>query len=412
MLMRYAERMWHGEARMEGLLNGDLPQGVAFDIADGIAVVPTFANVIVLATDEGLVLFDTGAPNTARRNHRAIRAWRDDPVRYAIYSHGHIDHVLGLGPFDEEADRNGRERPVVVAHEAVKDRFDRYTLTRDYNQVVNARQFANPKFRWPETFRYPDLTYRDDHRLRVGGLTFELHHARGETDDHTWAYVPERDLLLAGDLFIWNSPNCGNPQKVQRYPAEWAAALRAMAELDASLLLPGHGVPIAGKDRVRTALTDVAEYLESLVSQTLELMNGGARLSEIIHTVRAPEHLAAKPYLRAAYDEPEFIVRNIWRLYGGWWDGDPASLKPPRSDRLASVLAELAGGPHDLAERARRALEEDSEPRLAASLIELARQAAPEDDAIKDAYRHIFSALSQSATSLMTRGIYLAAANG
>jgi alkyl sulfatase BDS1-like metallo-beta-lactamase superfamily hydrolase len=411
MLMRYAERMWHGEARMEGLFNGDVPAGVAFEIASGVAVLPAFANVTVFRTSEGLVLFDTGAPNTARRNHEAIRKWSPDPVRYAVYSHGHIDHVFGVGPFDEEADRNNGERPVVIAHEAVKARFERYALTKDYNQAVNARQFAHPKFRWPENFRYPDLTYRDDHRLRVGELTFELRHARGETDDHTWAYVPERNILLAGDLFIWNSPNCGNPQKVQRYPADWAAALRTMAELDAALLIPGHGVPIAGSDRVRTALTDVAEYLESLVSQTLELMNAGRRLDEIIHAVHVPERLAAKPYLRAAYDEPEFIVRNIWRLYGGWWDGDPAALKPPRADRLAAVLAELAGGPRPLADRARRALDE-AEPRVAARLIELAHQAAPEDEDVKDAYRQIFTALSESATSLMARGIYLAAANG
>ena len=409
MLMRYAERMWHGEVGMEGFFNGDVPTGVAFEIAGGVAVVPAFANVTAFRTSEGLVLFDTGAPNTAKSNYQAIRDWCPDPVRYAVYSHGHIDHVFGVGPFDEEADRSDRERPVVIAHEAVKARFERYALTRDYNRAVNARQFANPRFRWPEDFRYPEITYRDEHLLRAGDLTFELRHARGETDDHTWAYVPERNIILAGDLFIWNSPNCGNPQKVQRYPAEWAAALRAMAELDASLLIPGHGAPIAGSDRVRTALTDVAEYLEALVSQTRELMNGGARLDEIIHAVRVPEKLAAKPYLRAAYDEPEFIVRNIWRLYGGWWDGDPAALKPPRADRLASVLAELAGGPHGLAARARRALD-DAEPRIAARLIELARQAAPEDEDVSDAYRQIFTALADSATSLMTRGIYLAAA--
>ncbi|GAA3972053.1 hypothetical protein GCM10023085_62860 [Actinomadura viridis] len=411
MLMRYAEKVWRNELGMEGLLNGDLPPETAFEVADDVAVVPTFANVIAFRTGEGLVLFDTGDPATARRNHRAIRAWCADPVRYAIFSHGHIDHVFGVGPFDDEAEENGWDRPVVIAHEAVKARFERYALTKDYNQVVNRRQFANPRFRWPDSYRYPDVTYREHHHLRSGDLTFELHYARGETDDHTWAYVPEREIILPGDLFIWNSPNCGNPQKVQRYPAEWAAALRAMAELDASLLIPGHGVPIAGKERVRTALTDVAEYLESLLSQTLELMNRGARLDEIIHTVRPPEDLAAKPYLRAAYDEPEFIVRNIWRLYGGWWDGDPASLKPPRSDDFAAVLADLAGGADVLADRARRALA-DGEPRIAASLIELAYRAAPKDDGVRDEHRRVFTALSEAATSLMARGIYLAAANG
>ena len=33
-------------------------------------------------------------------------------------------------------------------------------------------------------------------------------------------------------------------------------------------------------------------------------------------------------YLRAIYDEPEFIIHNIWRLYGGWYDGNPSRLKP------------------------------------------------------------------------------------
>jgi alkyl sulfatase BDS1-like metallo-beta-lactamase superfamily hydrolase len=235
-----------------------------------------------------------------------------------------------------------------------------------------------------------------------------LRHARGETDDHLWAHVPELDMVLCGDLFIWNAPNCGNPQKAQRYPAEWAAALRAMAEFGAALLVPGHGPPVVGADRVREALTATAEYLESLLDQTLELMNRGARLDEIIHTVTVPPRLAEKPYLRPAYDEPEFIVRNIWRLYGGWWDGDPASLKPAPPDRLATVLAELCGGAHTLAERAARALT-DGEPRVAARLAELAIQAAPTDETVHAMHRTVFAALADAATSTMARGIYRAA---
>ena len=88
-------------------------------------------------------------------------------------------------------------------------------------------------------------------RVAVGGETFELHHAKGETDDATWAWVPARRILCTGDLFIWASPNCGNPQKVQRYAKDWAVALRTMADLGAETLLPGHGLPILGVDRVR-----------------------------------------------------------------------------------------------------------------------------------------------------------------
>ena len=61
-------------------------------------------------------------------------------------------------------------------------------------------------------------------------------------------------MLWTGDLFLWVAPNAGNPQKAQRYAAEWAAALRAMAAREAALLIPGHGPPIFGAERVRQAL--------------------------------------------------------------------------------------------------------------------------------------------------------------
>lgn len=401
MLLDFADRMWRGEIGMDGLFSDGTVWGTAHDLADGVAVVAGFANVVAFRTAEGLLLFDTGGEFSATMTHEAVRRWCADPVRYVIYSHGHVDHVGGMAPFDAEPG----PAPVVIAHEAVPQRFDRYKLTTGYNEVINRRQFGVPDLRWPREYRYPDRTFRDESTVELGGLTFVLRHARGETDDHLWAHVPERDLILSGDLFIWNSPNCGNPQKAQRYPAEWAAALRAMAEVGATLLVPGHGPPVVGADRVLAALTDTAEYLESLLDQTLELMNRGARLDEIIHTVTVPPHLAEKPYLRPAYDEPEFIVRNIWRLYGGWWDGDPASLKPAPADQLATVIADLCGGANTLAEQATQALA-DGEPRIAAHLAELAARAAPSDEAVRATHRKVFDALADAATSTMARGIY------
>src|SRR5436190_1473558 len=88
-------------------------------------------------------------------------------------------------------------------------------------------------------------------------------------------------------MFIWASPNCGNPQKVQRYPRDWAAAFRKMDALGPDILLPGHGLPIVGRERVHQALSEGAELLESLVEQTLALMNDGARLDDIVHAAQA-----------------------------------------------------------------------------------------------------------------------------
>jgi alkyl sulfatase BDS1-like metallo-beta-lactamase superfamily hydrolase len=299
----------------------------------------------------------------------------------------------------------------VLAHEAVPARFDRYRETAGWNAAINRRQFRMPGLRWPTTYRYPDQTYRDTHTLDVGELRVELHHARGETDDHTWAWLPAPRVLCTGDLFIWASPNCGNPQKVQRYPRDWARALRAMRALDAELLLPGHGFPIAGAARVRQALDETAMLLEYLHDETLRLMNAGATLDDIVHTVRAPAHLLARPYLTPIYDEPEFVVRNLWRLYGGWYDGNPAHLKPAPDAAVARELAALAGGAARLAERA-TALAAAGELALACHLAQWAAQAAPEDAGISAARAAVYRQRAETEPSVMARGVFTGAADG
>jgi alkyl sulfatase BDS1-like metallo-beta-lactamase superfamily hydrolase len=406
-VLELADQLWRGE-RTTVEVNPITSTGELAEVAPRTAFVPSFANVSAFATDDGLVLVDTGSQFFARTIHTGLRAWNDQPLHTAVYSHGHIDHVFGVPVFEEEAAGKGWPAPRVIAHEALPPRFDRYILTAGYNGVINQRQFQAPGLRWPTEYRYPDETYRDSHMVDVGGERFELHHARGETDDHTWTWVPARKVLCCGDMFIWAAPNAGNPQKVQRYPREWAAALRVMVELGAELLLPGHGFPIVGNDRITEALTDTADLLDSLHDQTVELMNAGARLDEVIHTVRAPAHLLEKPYLRPVYDEPEFVVRNVWRLYGGWYDGNPAHLKPAPDAALAGEIAALAGGAAKLAARAQElaAAGDEASLRLACHLAELAAQAAPDDTGVHAARAEVFAARTAAELSVMSRGVY------
>jgi alkyl sulfatase BDS1-like metallo-beta-lactamase superfamily hydrolase len=408
-VLEVADRLWRGEASIADHHPFSFGGGLA-EIDEATAFVPSFANVSAFSTDEGLVLVDTGSLFLARQVHEALRGWSPSRLDTAIYSHGHIDHVFGVPVFEEESATNGWAAPRVIAHEALPHRFDRYILTAGYNAVVNQRQFQAPNLRWPTEYRYPDVTYRDRHDIEVGGRRFELHHARGETDDHTWTWLPDSKIVCCGDLFIWSSPNAGNPQKVQRYPSEWAVALREMVDLAPEILLPGHGLPVVGADRVRQALSDTAEMLESLHAQTLELMNQGARLDEIIHTVRAPQHLLERPYLQPIYDEPEFVVRNVWRLYGGWYDGNPATLKPAPEAALAREVADLAGGASRLADRA-TALAAAGDLRLAGHLAELAALAAPDDRAIHRVRADVFGQRAREEASTMSKGVFSWAAS-
>jgi alkyl sulfatase BDS1-like metallo-beta-lactamase superfamily hydrolase len=406
-IVELSDRRWRGE----DLGQRSNPLGGINHVAEitkDVAFLPNFANCTAIATDDGLVMVDTGSPLTADLVHREIRSWSVLPLRSAIFSHGHIDHVFGVGPFEEEARAKGWRTPHVVAHAQLPRRFDRYVLTAGYNEIINQRQFAAPTLRWPREYRYPDETYELENDFSVGSTRFCLRHEKGETDDATVTWIPEAGVLCSGDLFIWNSPNAGNPQKVQRYPLEWAQALRRMVDLDAQFLLPGHGLPIIGRERIRQALSETAEYLESLVEQTLTLMNSGARLADALSAVSVPAHLGERPYLQPFYDEPEFIVRNIWRLYGGWWDGNPANLRPAHERALARELADLAGGANTLCARAEALLDVGSDEgfRLAGHLAEMAWLASPSDPGIQDIRRRVFHALASRATSTMSRGIF------
>lgn len=390
------------------------------ELATDLAIVESFSHSVALRTSAGLVCFDASGVHTGEAVVRALRTWSDEPISHLVYTHGHADHVGGIVAFGLDATQARRPLPRVIGHDNLPARLDRYELTNDWNLIINARQFGaipaefqvgiggNGQRFLPVGLLRPDTTFTSTTTVVAGDTTIELRHARGETDDHLWAFVPERKWLFAGDFVIWHFPNAGNPQKVQRYPGEWAAALRAMAATGAELLVPAHGLPIEGADRIASVLDVTATALEQLVADVLEMMNAGASLDEVIHTVRVPADTLALPFLRPFYDEPEFVVRNVWRQFGGWWDGAASRLKPAPDRELATAIAELAGGAARIASRAEQAAA-SGDLRLAGHLADLAGWAEPDDPGVHAVRAAVYAARARAEPSLMAVGIYRAA---
>ncbi len=396
-------RSEHTNVRPFNRINHELSE-----LDNDLSFVEAFSNSVNFATDDGLVIVDTSSIRGGQLVVDAIRGWRpNDRFNALIYSHGHVDHVGGSGAFIADAKQAGKPNIEIYGHANVQHRFDRYNLTNGYNQVINSRQFGTSmqgNFLPTDTGQVT-TSYSSYLNLQKGGLTMDLYHAKGETDDHTWVWVPKYKAICAGDFFIWNFPNAGNPQKVQRYPVEWAAAMRAMADKQPEYFLPAHGLPIRGAKQIHEVLTNCALVLENLVSDTLNLMNQGARRNDIVHSVKVDAALLAKPYLRPLYDEPEFVINNIWRLYGGWYDGNPAHLKPATEVALGAEIAALAGGPLKLAQRAQE-IAESGDFRLACHLIEHALNADSGNKQVHGIRGEIYQARVAQETSLMSKGIY------
>lgn len=387
--------------------------GGPVEVAERTWFASLFSGCTAFETDAGLVLVDTGMKRLAGGLAGMLRTRTDAPVHTAIYTHGHVDHAFGLESFLVP----GQATPRVVAHRNMPARFARYARTAGHNVALNARQFGGTVDEGQdeayETFGAPaftpDTLYDDRLLLEIGGVRFELHHCKGETDDHTWVYCPDRGVLCPGDLFIWAVPNAGNPQKAQRYPWEWAEGLRRMAACEAETLCPGHGGPVVRDARlIERMLLETAAFLETLVERTLAVMEAGSPPHvDIVSAVEIPE--SDSPWLSPIYDEGEFIVRNVIRHYGGWFSGRPSELKPAPRDTLARELVELAGGALNLLNRAEM-LWRQGDMRTACHLADLALEAAPAEPAVRERVAGLYEKRACSETSLMAINLYRSAA--
>ena len=192
------------------------------------AFVAAFANVAAFGTDDGLVLVDTSSSFLAGKVHDALRAL-ERPTGSTPRCSPTATSTTASASSSTRRDAARAGLAAAARRRARGDHRPLRPLPRDRRLQRHHQPAAVPARGAVLADRVP-LPRRDVPRparpRRSAARRFELHHARGETDDHIWVWVPERKVLCTGDLFIWASPNCGNPQKVQRYAIEWARALR------------------------------------------------------------------------------------------------------------------------------------------------------------------------------------------
>ena len=407
----FAERAWNGELTDEErraspllLFNGGI-----VEIKDDIYFYIGFGNVTIVDTYDGIVLIDSGHQKMGDMVYQIIREkFKKKWIIACIYTHGHIDHVGGIIDIQHSQKRDGGPDIKIYGHSSVGKRLDRYKETCGYNAHINSIQFTAGKNSIDSNYNHfihPSITYEDQLDVEIGGTKFNLNHDKGETDDATWVYIEDQKILCTGDFFIWNMPNCGNPQQTQRYPEEWAIALKKMLYKDIECLLPGHGPMICGKDRVKQALTDTSSFLQDIYNQTIQLMNHGYTLNQIISEVKLNEKLINKPYLRPFYDDPEFIIRNIWRLKGGWWDFEIYTLKPPSSKELSEEVSNLFESITAQIDHINKLISE-GKYKTALFFVEMAYKTHPYDKNVLKIKSEILELMIETENALMVRNIY------
>jgi glyoxylase-like metal-dependent hydrolase (beta-lactamase superfamily II) len=236
-------------------------------------------NAAFFETDEGIVLVDTGMGPAGPAIMDAIRSVSDQPIHTIIYTHGHVDHAYGTWAIMEAG-----ETPQIVAHELLKDRFNRYirlrgSLSKYMSQPVEQLPGSAADLVWPTRY------FSDRLELEIGGETFVLQYHRGETDDQLYVWVPGRGALASADYYQGFLPNAGNGKRRQRYVEDWVVALREMAALQPAILLPAHGEEITDAATIVENFTVLADALQYIVDHTIDGLNAGKRKDEIFASV-------------------------------------------------------------------------------------------------------------------------------
>ncbi len=359
-------------------------------ITDDIYLARGFAlgSVQMVVTDEGLVIIDTTESEEAAREILArFREITRRPVRYVIYTHGHLDHVCGTAVFLEE----GTE--VIATADLVRFMERDFRELRDFhvrsrrNQSGSLAREYSSKLPVKSMFRgvgglenlvRPTITFEREYSFVLGGKTFELFHTTGETPDHLMVWMPEQRALFCGDLYYASFPNLSTPMLEPRPVKGWVESLARMVELDPAYLIPGHTPAVAGVHQVRQVLTHYRRAILSVYEQTVACINQGKTVEQAVQSVALPEDLAGLPYLREVYGRVDWSVRGIYRGLTGWYDGRGTGLSPLPPGHRAREMVALAGGADKILARAVE-LQEDREHQLAIELCDVVIDANPQD---------------------------------
>ncbi len=250
------------------------------------------------ATREGVVLVDTPMLPTEASLWQ-VEAEQRGKIRYIVNTDHLNDHVVGNFFLPGE----------IIAHAATRDRM---TLTnKALEQVRNQVSKADPESeRLVADYvpRYPNLTLFERLTLYVGDRVLECIHLPGHTPNNIGLYLPDDEVLFAGDTVV----NGWRAYLGQCVIDDWLATLARIEALDLKLLVPGRGKP----GRPRRMLRALIDYLSEMREHVLTLIEEGRARDEVVsrmmplferlpvdQTRRDGERNLYRQGIRALYDQ-------------------------------------------------------------------------------------------------------------
>lgn len=368
-------------------------------VAEGLYQAPGFGNTFLIVTGKGNVVVDTSLPFMAPRHIQLLSRVSKDPVAAIIVTHAHEDHVGGIGSW------RGPETSL-VAHRLFLEQIAYQERLAGFFRQRNAAQFALPSIggEFNSTRARPELVpsivVDDRYVLAVGEEKFEIHHCPGETPDHLNVWWPSRKAAFVGDNFYDSFPNIYTLRGCRpRWALDYIASIDKVRGWKPEILLPSHGDPIVGADRVESRLKQYRDAIAFVHDAVVAGMNQGKDVFTLMREIKLPKELE----VGEAYGKVDWSVRGIYEGYVGWFNGDPATMYGTPPEAIVPDLVILAGGPDKVVSLGRARLSE-GRTHEALHLAGAALAADPKHAGARELRVAAFTELKKSAKNVIEGG--------
>jgi len=225
------------------------------------------ANLGFIVGSRCVAVIDTGGtPPLGLRWRAAIERTTRLPICFVFDTHAHPDHVLGNAAFAGPDTRVVASAKFNAAMSAREPYFLR-ALDRDFGiRVVH------------EAMVYPTLAVDGTQEFDLGGRVLVVQTwPTAHTDNDLTVYDRQTRTLFASDLlFVQHIPVVDGSLR------GWLKTMQQLAQIDAALIVPGHGPTVrSGPD----AWKPQQEYLEALLRDTRVAIKSHQTLSQAVDSV-------------------------------------------------------------------------------------------------------------------------------
>src|SRR5471032_2507301 len=278
--------------------------------AVGTGTVNVGSNSAVIVNRDDVVIVDSHiSPESARVMLQELKAITDKPVRFLVNTHFHYDHTNGNQLFGPPVD--------IIGHEFTRRKLTGDVLEKgmfadllkaipkqldDLKARAAAEQDAAAKTRLDQQLRVqsafaaslkdlkvtpPNVVVDDRMTLFRGDREIRLLYlGRGHTGGDLVVYLPKEKVLCSGDLLVNGLPNL-----IDGYVNDWPDALEKLKAIDFVDVIPGHGEPFKGKERIdwlQAFLRDLWKQAGALHDEKLAAADAGRRIDMTAHKTHYP----------------------------------------------------------------------------------------------------------------------------